>query len=92
MYGMINSVKLFDDELTNWMVGETWFNHSKCQMSLYYKYAPYRSKLVVLYYVGDYIYSYISDEIGKRFVDTFGKIFLMNFLGYAHQFMSIHIS
>ena len=39
VYGMTNSGKLFDDELTEWLI-ETGFIQSQCQMSIYYKYAP----------------------------------------------------
>ena len=38
MYGMTNSGKLFADELTEWLIEEV-FIQSKCQMSIYYKYA-----------------------------------------------------
>ena len=61
-------------------------------MSIYYKYAPDGSKIVVLYYVDDCIYWYTNEDIGKWFVDTLGKIFHVNFLGYANWFMSIRIS
>ena len=43
MYGMINSGKLFDDELTEWLL-ESDFIQYQCQMSIYYKYAPYCEK------------------------------------------------
>ena len=56
-------------------------------MSIYYKYAPYGSKSVVLYYVDDCVYWYTNEDIGKWFVDTLEKIFHMNFYGYAHWFM-----
>ena len=58
-------------------------------MSIYYKYAPDGSKMFVLSYVDDCVYWYIHEDLGKWFVDTFGKIFHVNFLGYAHWFMSI---
>ena len=61
-------------------------------MSIYYKYAPDVSKIVVLSYVDDCVYWYKNEDTGKYFVDTLGKIFYMNFLGYAHWFMSIRIS
>ena len=61
-------------------------------MSIYYKYAPYGSKIVVLYYVDDCVYWYTSEALGKWFVDTLGKRFHVKFLGYAHCFMSIRIS
>ena len=47
MYGMTNSVKLFDDELTEWLL-EAGFIQSQCQMSIYYKYSPDGSEIVVL--------------------------------------------
>ena len=43
MDGMTNSGKLFDDELTEWLL-EADFIQSQCQMSIYYKYAPDGSK------------------------------------------------
>ena len=60
-------------------------------MSIYYKYAPDGSKIVVLSCVDDCVYWYTNEDIGKWFVDTLGKIFYVNFLGYAHWFMSIRI-
>ena len=62
---MTNSGKLFDDELTNWLIYEAGFNQSKFQMSIYYKYAPDGSKLFVLSYVDDCVYCYTSEELGK---------------------------
>ena len=61
-------------------------------MYIYYKYVPYGSTLVVLSYIDDIVYWYTYEELGKWFVDTPGKRFHMNFLGYAHWFMSIRIS
>ena len=61
-------------------------------MSMYYKYAPDGSKIVVLSYVDDCVYWYKNEDIGKCFVDTLGKIFRVNLLGYEHWFMSIRIS
>ena len=61
-------------------------------MSIYYKYAPDGSKIVVLSYVDDCVYWYTIEDIGKWFVDTLVKIFNVNFLGYAYWFMSIRIS
>ena len=61
-------------------------------MSIYYKYAPDESKIVVLSYVDDCVYWYTNEDLGKWFVDTLGKRFHVNFLGYAHWFMSIRIS
>ena len=61
-------------------------------MSIYYKYAPYKSKVVVLSYVDDFVYWYTNEDPGKLFVDTLVKIFHVNFLGFSHWFMSITIS
>ena len=83
MYGMNNSVKLFDNKLTNWLMDLAGLKQSQSKMSIYYKYALYWSKLVSLYYVDDCVFWYTYDECGKWFVDKLGKIFHMNFLGYA---------
>ena len=91
MYGMTNSSKLLAGELTEWLI-ERGFIQSQCQMSIYYKYAPDVSKIVVLSYVDYCVYWYTKEDIGKWFVDTLGKSFHVNFLGYAHWFMSIRIS
>ena len=40
MYVMTNSGKMFADDLTEWLIEEG-FVQSQCQMSIYYKYAPY---------------------------------------------------
>ena len=61
-------------------------------MSIYYKYAPDGSKCFVLSYVDDCVYWYTNDYLVKWFVDTLGKRFHVNFLGFAHWFMSIIIS
>ena len=54
--------------------------------------APDGSKIVVLSYVDDCVYCYTNEDLGKWFVDTLGKRFQVNFLGFAHWFMSIRIS
>ena len=90
MYGMTNSGKLFADELTEWIVEER-FIQSQCQMSIYYKYAPDLSKIVVLSYADDCVYWYTNEDLGKWFVDTLGKRFHVNLLGFAHWFISIRI-
>ena len=90
MYGMTNSGKVFADELTEWLL-EAGFIQSQCQMSIYYKYSPDGSKIVVLSYVDDCVYWYTNEDLGKWFVDTLGKRFHVSFLGYAHWFMSIII-
>ena len=92
MYGTNNYVKVFDDEITNWLIYEAGFNHSKCQMYVYYKYATDVSKLVVLSYVYDCLYWYTYQELENWFVDKLGNRLLMNFLVYAHWFMPIIIS
>ena len=88
---MTNSGKLFADELTEWLIKEG-FVQSQFQMSIYSKYAPDGSKIVVLYYVDDFVYWYSNEDLGKWFVDNLGKRFHVNFLGFAHWFMSIRIS
>ena len=89
---MTNYGKIFDYELKNWLIDESGFKQSQCQMFIYYKYATYVSKLVMLSYVDDYVYWYNSKELGKWFLDTIGKRFNMTFLGYLHWFISIRIS
>ena len=61
-------------------------------MSIYYKYTPDGTKIVFLSYIDDCVYWYTSEAFGKWFVDTLGKRFRVNFLGYAHWFMSTRIS
>ena len=61
-------------------------------MSIYYKYAPDGTNVVVLYRVNYCVYWYIAEALGNIFVDNLGKIFHVNFLGYTHWFMSISIS
>ena len=61
-------------------------------MSISYNYEPYGSKIVVLSYVDDFFYWYTNEDLGKWFFDTLGKRFHVNFLGFAHWFMSIRIS
>ena len=83
MYGMTTSGKLFADELTEWLL-EAGFIQYQCQISIYYKYAPYGSKIVVLSYVDDCVYWYTFEAVGKWFLDTLGDIFHVNLLGYVH--------
>ena len=66
VYGMTNSGKLFADELTEWIIEEG-FMQSQFQISIYYKYAPDGSKIVVLYYVDDCVYWYTNEDLGKWF-------------------------
>ena len=65
MYGMTNDGKLFSDELTNRLIDEAGFKNSQCKMSIYYKYSPDGSKLVVLSYFDDCVYWYTSEELQK---------------------------
>ena len=52
MYGMTNSVNVFANELIDWLINESVSKQYQCQISIYYKYEPYGTKIVVLYYVG----------------------------------------
>ena len=61
---MNNSWKLFAYELTEWLL-EAGFIQSQCQMSIYYKYAPYGSKIGVLHYVDECVYWEINEPPGK---------------------------
>ena len=61
-------------------------------MSIYYKYAPYGSNIVVLSFVDDCVYWYTNEDPRKCFNDTLGKRYHIKFLGFAHWFMSIRIS
>ena len=60
-------------------------------MYVYYKYAPYGTKIGVLSHVDNFFYCYKSESLGGKFVDTLGKRFYVNFLVYLHWFMSIRI-
>ena len=64
MYVITNAGKLFADELTKWLL-EAGFIQSQCQMSIYYKYAPDGSKIVVLFYVDDCVYWYTNEDLGN---------------------------
>ena len=87
---MANSGNLFADELTEWLL-ETGFIQYPFQISIYYKYSPYGTDIVVLSYADDCVYWYNSEALGKLFVDTLVKRFHVKFLGYSHWFMSIII-
>ena len=58
---MPNSGKLFADELNNWLMDKEGLKLSQYKISIYYNYAPYWSKLVVLFYVDDCLYWYKSE-------------------------------
>ena len=90
MYVMTNSGKVFADDLTEWLL-EAGFIQYQCQMSIYYKYALGGTKIVVLYYVYDCVYWYDFEALLKWSVENLGKVFHVNFLGYAHWFISIRI-
>ena len=64
MYGMTNSGRLFSDDLIEWLL-EAGLIQSQCQMSIYYKYAPDGSKIVVLSYVYDCVYWYTYVDLGR---------------------------
>ena len=64
MYGMTNSGKLFADELIEWLL-EANFIQYQCQLSIYYKYAPYGSNFFVLSCVDDCVYWYTNDTLRK---------------------------
>ena len=88
---MTNSGKLFSDRLNEWLLEAGCIKY-QFQVSIFYKYAPDGIKVVVLSYVDNCFYFYTSELFGKWLVDTLGKIFHVNLLGYAHWFMSIRIS
>ena len=78
---MTNSGKMFADDLTEWLIKEG-FIQSQCQMSIYYKYAPDGSNIVVLSYVHDFFYWYTNEDLEKWFVDALGKRFHVKLLGF----------
>ena len=86
MHSMTNYGKLFSDELTEWLV-EVGFIKSQCKMSIYYKYAPDGSKIIVSFYIVDCVYWYNYKALGKWFVETTGNRLHVNLLGYAHWLM-----
>ena len=53
----------FAGDLTEWLL-EAGFIQSQCQMSIYFKYAPDGSKIVVLSYVDDCVYWYTNEDLG----------------------------
>ena len=61
-------------------------------MSVYYKYVPDGSKLVLLSCVDDYVYWFTSEEVVKWFVDTLRKIFHVELLSYENWVIFIRIS
>ena len=88
---MTISGNLFSDELAEWFL-EAGFKKSQCQMSIYYKYAPDgRNILFYLMFMIVYIGIHLKPS-ETWFVDTLGKRFNVNFLGYAYWLMSMIIS
>ena len=67
MYGMTNSGKLLYDELTKWLL-EAGFIPSQCHMSIYYKYAPDGTNIVVLSYIDYCVHCYTYEAFVKWFV------------------------
>ena len=92
MCGITNYGKISGDELTNWLIDELGFKQSQFQNFIYYRYAPYGSKLVVLSYVDECVYYYTYVELVKWFVNILGKRYHVIFLGSAHWFMLNNIS
>ena len=91
MYGITNYGKLFADKLTEWLL-ETGFVESRCQKSIYYRYIPDETKIIVIPYIDDCFYWLTSEALVKWFVENLGKRFHVIFLGFAHLLMSISIS
>ena len=91
VYGMTNSGKLFAYDLIEWLL-DSGFIQYQCHISIYYNYASDGTKIVVLSYVYDCVYWYTYESIGKWFWVAIGKRLHVNFLVYAHWFMSIRIS
>ena len=52
-------------------------------MSIYYKYAPDGTNIVILYYFDYCVYWYTYESIGKWFVYTLGKRFHVKFFLYS---------
>ena len=61
-------------------------------MFIEYNYTSDEGGSVVLSYVDDCLYWYISEDPGKWFVDNLARIFHEKSLGFAHWFMLIRIS
>ena len=60
-------------------------------MSIYYKYTPDGTKIIVLSYVDDCVYWYTYKSPEKTIVDALEKRLHVNFWVYEHWFMSIRI-
>ena len=88
---MTNYGKLFSDELTGYFINESGFKQYQLLMYIKYKYAPYGTKSVVLYYVNYYVYWCTCEALGKWFLYNLGKRFHVNFMGFSHWFIYISI-
>ena len=64
IYGMTNSGELFSDDLSEWLL-EAGFIRYQCQIYIYYKYAPYGTKIVILSYVDYCVYWYTYEALGN---------------------------
>ena len=73
MYGITNYGKLYADELTEWLVKAGFFQ-PQWQMSIFYKYTTYGTKIVVLSYVDGCVYWYTSEALGQWFMDAIWMI------------------
>ena len=91
LYGITISGKLFANELIDCLL-KSGFIQYQHQMFIYYNYAPDGTKIVVSYYVDECVYFYTYESLVKWFMETIGKRFHVNFLGYVHWFISIIIS
>ena len=60
-------------------------------MSIYYKYAPDGTSIVVLSYVDHCFYWYTYEALVKWFVEILGNRLRVNLMGFLHWFMSIRI-
>ena len=69
---MTNSGNVFSDELTEWLL-ESGSIKSHCQMSIYYKYTPHGTNIIVLYYVDNCVYWCSYESLRKWFVENIGK-------------------
>ena len=74
MYIITKYGKLFDNELTEWLL-EAVFIRYQCQISIYYKYAPDETKIVVSSYGDDCVYWYNYEALGEWFFYTLANRF-----------------
>ena len=66
MYGIINYGNLFADYFIEWLIEAVLIKY-KCQMSIYYKYAPNGTNCFVIYYVDVCVYWYTYETLGNGF-------------------------